>query len=290
MRLITLLIVAAVSLAACGFPKGGALGPQQRQPGTSPLNNWAIVVVGGDARTSQGQPSPIFDNARRDVAAAFLHAGFRGENMAQLSVNPGSDPGVAPTNSANFEYMAQYVTTGAPGCLFYFSSHGSQQGIAFGFNETLDPGSLSRLINAWCGERPTVVIVSACHSGVFVPALSGPNRMVLTAARADRSSFGCGGTDRYPYFDECVLNVLPQSTDFLSLANNAQACVSRREAETNASPPSEPQLTVGNQVQGTLSALRFTDSFNAPPPTPNPRGAPGPAPGGGYNNGGGYQQ
>jgi hypothetical protein len=63
------------------------------------------------------------------------------------------------------------------------------------------------MIDDVCGEKPTVVVLSSCFSGVFVPALARPDRIVLMAARRDRNSFGCGQTDRYPYFDKCVLSV-----------------------------------------------------------------------------------
>lgn len=50
------------------------------------------------------------------------------------------------------------------------------------------------------GDTPTVVILSACYSGSFVPALAANNRIVLTAAAADRNSFGCSYRDDNTYF------------------------------------------------------------------------------------------
>ena len=98
------------------------------------------------------------------------------------------------------------------GCLIYFTSHGTPDGAVVG-ERLLTPVGAARMIGDACGERPTVVVMSACFSGVFVPALAGPNRMVLTAARPDRSSFGCGETDRYPYFDACLLESMPNARD-----------------------------------------------------------------------------
>jgi hypothetical protein len=90
-----------------------------------------------------------------------------------------------------------------------------------------------------------VVVVSACYSGVFVAGLARPNRLVLTAARRDRSSFGCGESDRYPFFDACVLEAMPASVDFLALAKKARLCVARRERQEGMRPPSDPQIFVG---------------------------------------------
>jgi hypothetical protein len=121
----------------------------------------------------------------------------------------------------------------------------------------LDPMSLSNIINAWCPGRPTVVIISACYSGVFAYPLAQPNRMIMTAARGDRSSFGCGGTDRYPYFDECVLNSIPRSVNFLQLADVTRQCVAEREQQTGSQPPSEPQVLIGDQVRQVLNEAPF---------------------------------
>jgi hypothetical protein len=100
------------------------------------------------------------------------------------------------------------------------------------------------MIDTACTGRPTVVIISACFSGVFVPALKGPDRMILTAARRDRSSFGCGESDRYPFFDDCMLRVWPSAADFSALGPLVTACVAAREAEVGARPPSQPQFWV----------------------------------------------
>jgi Peptidase C13 family len=159
-------------------------------------------------------------------------------------------------------YMAGAAAQrGTQGCLFYFTSHGNQQGIVFGRSgQMLDPGTLNNMVTHWCGARPTVVIISACYSGVFAYPLSGPNRMVMTAARPDRSSFGCGGNDRYPYFDDCVLNSLPRSVNMLHLADTTRQCVAEKEQQTGAQPPSEPQVLIGEQIRTTLGALPFVDA------------------------------
>ncbi len=81
--------------------------------------------------------------------------------------------------------------------------------------------------------------------------------MILTAARRDRSSFGCGAEETYPWFDGCVIETLPAVADFLSLAAGARACVARKEQEAGITVPSEPQLFVGAEMQLRLPTLRF---------------------------------
>jgi hypothetical protein len=96
---------------------------------------------------------------------------------------------------------------------------------------------LATMIDQTCGARPTVIVLSACYSGVFIPRLKKPTRMILTAARADRASFGCGESDRYPFFDACLLGALPAAGDFLELGPAVQACVARRERAQGVGPP-----------------------------------------------------
>lgn len=228
-----------VWLAACIFP---SLACAQ----ASPFAGWAALVVAGDWRAHGGGPSEAFDNARRDVGAALLSAGFQAQNLREFSVRPARylpRPKSSDVESI-YDSLVQLTAQAPDGCLVYFSSHGAPSGVVVG-GRLLSPGVLDEMLSETCGARPTIVVVSACFSGVFVPVLAAPNRMVLTAARPDRSSFGCGESDRYPYFDDCFLKSFGQARDFAELGRKVQACVARREIETHMSPPSEPQLWIG---------------------------------------------
>ena len=100
----------------------------------------------------------------------------------------------------------------------------------------LPPQIMDQMISSACGRRPTIVIISACFSGVFVPALADANRMILTAARPDRSSFGCSESDKYPYFDACMLKVLPSAHDFVG-AGPGGADLRRRQGDRDRHAP-----------------------------------------------------
>jgi len=220
----------------------------------SPFSDWSAVVVAGDWHAHSGGPSEAFDNARRDVSQALERAGFEPQNLRQFSVRPERYKDVALTKSepqAIYDALVDLTGKATGGCLVYFSSHGAPQGVVVD-QRFLPPGVLANMLNTTCGKRPTVVIISACFSGVFVPALAGPDRMVLTAARPDRSSFGCGEADKYPYFDQCVLESMPTAPDFAKLGSAVQGCVARREIKEGMKPPSEPQLFIGAQLKPLL--------------------------------------
>jgi hypothetical protein len=213
---------------------------------SSPFAKWAAVVVSGDWHAHDGSPSEIFDNARRDVSHDLETLGFSHDNIEEFSARPGTRP--PATASAIRDALSDVSYRARGGCLVYFSSHGSPDGILLG-NSILEPYTLARILNASCGQRPTVVVLSACFSGVFVPTLQAHNRMILTAARRDRASFGCGQTDRYPYFDQCVLSVWPYADSFAALGHAAQACVAAREKREHVGPPSQPQLWIGADAE-----------------------------------------
>jgi len=226
----------------------------------SPFADWAAVVVSGDFHSSHtNNPTETFDNARRDVAAELIKKGFSPDNVLQFSVRPDRYPDVHPGMADPepiYEGLKGLAQRATGGCLVYFTSHGAPQGVVVD-GQFLPPRVMDEMVTDACGDRPIVVIVSACFSGVFVPVLAGPNRMILTAARPDRSSFGCSESDKYPYFDACVLQALPGAHDFVALGPKVQACVARRETETGMSPPSEPQMFVGPQLRFTLPLMAF---------------------------------
>lgn len=224
----------------------------------SRFDGWAVAVVAGDWRGGN-QPIEAFDNARRDLVQGFLDAGFSRDSMVDYSLRPDvPNPTTAQQALAGITEVTGRATRG---CLLYFTSHGSPAGIVFGPTMMLAPADMARLVRNWCGDRPTVVVISACYSGVFKEALSGPNRIVMTAASRVTSSFGCGADSKYPYFDGCVLESLPNTTDFINLAHTTRACVTRRETEEKLTPPSEPQVFVGANMQLMGPTLRF----NRPP-------------------------
>lgn len=224
--------------------------------------DWSAIVVAGDWHAHSGEESEAFDNARRDVTQAFEQAGFAPANLRQFSVRPENYKGVALEKSspqAIYNTLAELTAKATGGCLLYFSSHGAPGGVLVD-QDLLAPGVLANMLDHTCGKRPTVVIISACFSGVFVTALDSPNRMILTAARPDRTSFGCGEADKYPYFDQCILESMPGAKDFGSLGTTVQACVAARELKEGMSPPSDPQLSVGAALRPLLPLYSLTSA------------------------------
>lgn len=230
----------------------------QQQP-ASRFDGWASAIVAADWRTSHGEPIQAFDNARRDLVSGFQAAGFARADMYDATLRPDMTP--VTTDEAALLGMVDVTARATRGCLLYLTSHGGPEGMVFGPDRMIAPTGMVGLVRSLCQDRPTVVVISACYSGIFVDSLAAPNRMIMTAARRDRSSFGCSEDATYPYFDACVIASLPAATDFIALANATRACVKAREEAEGLAPASEPQVSIGSTMQLLLPTLRF----NHPP-------------------------
>ena len=139
------------------------------------------------------------------------------------------------------------------------SSHGSQDATIAVSNggmelNPLDADTLADALQE-SGIRYKVIIISACYAGSFIPALSDENTIILAAAAADRTSFGCGSDRDLTYFGEAFFrDALPKTTSLrqaFTLAADALARRERAEHET----PSKPQAYYGAAISARLEAM-----------------------------------
>ncbi|TCS15836.1 C13 family peptidase [Caulobacter sp. BK020] len=236
---------------------------------TPTFSDWAAVVVAGDWHAHSGGPTEAFDNARRDVSATLVDLGFSADAVRQYSMRPRRYPTAKPRKTdlgAIHADLRDLATKRSAGCLVYLTSHGAPEGALLG-EDILPPSLMAAMIDDACPARPAIIVVSACFSGVFVKPLQRENRMILTAARPDRTSFGCSEDDKYPYFDDCFLSSAPTAHDFAALGRAVQACVARRERDTGAEPASEPQLWIGAGLRPLLPLYAFPPRAVAKPAT-----------------------
>jgi hypothetical protein len=223
------------------------MGTAQAAP-AAPAGNWQVVLAAGD------DAEPVFDNATREMGRRLTAAGVPASNIHRLSASgaeleAGAEPATADTLLRRIEELPA-----RPGdrCLIFLTSHGEHGGGVWlaRSNRALSPDELARALSRGCAAVPTIVIVSACYSGDFATGkMAKPNRIILTAARGDRPSFGCQVRRTYNFFDECLLGVLPQSTTWRSVSDGTDRCVRRMEHALGALP-SEPQAYFGATVAG----------------------------------------
>lgn len=119
--------------------------------------------------------------------------------------------------------------------------------------DQLEPARLRRMLDA-SGIRHRVIVISACFSGGYLSALDDPDTLVITAARSDRTSFGCGNTANATWFGQSFLiEGLNQHADFQQAFKDARQHVSTRE-QAQGYDPSHPQLQAGQNILATLRA------------------------------------
>ncbi len=82
------------------------------------------------------------------------------------------------------------------------------------------------------GIRWKVVVVSACYSGGFIDSIKDEHTLVITAARHDRTSFGCADDNDFTYFGRAFFKeALPHSASFQDAFQKAKQLVEQWEAE-----------------------------------------------------------
>lgn len=205
-----------------------------------PANRWRAVLVAGDSS------SPAFDNGIESLRERLTAAGVR--DIKLLSADPGRVAGGQLASSANVRHAVG--SGGGEACLAFVTSHGEERGFFLRVDRRLfGPALLDQALTAGCGGVPTVVVVSACHSGTFIDnQMRKPNRIILTAAATDRTSFGCGSDDEFTYYDRCLLQQFDDATTWRGLAAATTACVETMERRLGVRPPSKPQTFVGAAV------------------------------------------
>jgi hypothetical protein len=211
------------------------------------LAGWRVVLVAGD------DSAAVFDHAVDRIAA--LIAGKPGIELRRLTSDRrlrSATRGIASAKAIDGA-LAGLDAAGAAGCFVFMTSHGTPAGLLLREDDanrrTLSPGRLDRILDAQCGARPTVVVVSACHAGVFIGRASkGEHRIWLTAAREDRVSFGCGAEFALTYFDECLIGAWPKSKTWQQLFDRTSTCVRLKEAELKEGA-SLPQAFFGADVK-----------------------------------------
>jgi hypothetical protein len=234
--------------AATPAPAPEPVAPAPQPAAATPKKpaEWAALFVAGDDSIK------VFDNATRRFYSILDNK--PDVNLRRLT----SDPSIAPSaedvaDTGTIDQSLGFITKSQQEkCLVFMTSHGTKDGFylsrANGTGGLLPPAILDQWLDNYCGLRPTVVIVSACYSGIFLEqGMAQPNRIILTAARPDRPSFGCGAGETYTYYDKCLLDSWTWVYTWQELFDRTKACVAEREAALGARP-SEPQAYFGTEV------------------------------------------
>lgn len=143
--------------------------------------------------------------------------------------------------------------------LLYLSSHGSAEHQLLVDLDPLplnqiEPEDLVDALKTNPGIRWKVIVVNACYSGGFIDALRDDSTMVMTSARADRTSFGCGADSDITYFGKAFLvEALNKTTSLRDAFDLARKSVAEWEDADKEEGHSEPQLATSPSIEAKLA-------------------------------------
>ena len=156
----------------------------------------------------------------------------------------------------------------------YLSSHGARDFQLTAAHpplsvDAISPGELRVALDE-AGIRHRVIAISACYSGGWVGPLASATTLVMTAADAEHTSYGCGRLSELTYFGRAVFDEQLRRTHSFEQAFAAAVPVIRQR-ETEAGKPdgfSNPQISVGEGLKPLLKDLESRLDATQPPPRP----------------------
>ena len=209
--------------------------------------NLYLLAIGGDGSQEVFRREVEFVRAQFDRDFAT-----RGRSM--ILVNSRATAGTAPMATVtsireSIKAIATRMNRDNDILFLFLTSHGAKDH-EFRLNQNamtlrgLRPRELAAILEE-SRIRWKVVLVSACYSGGFVEPLKSDTTMVITAARADRASFGCEDENDFTYFGRAFFKeALPASASFQDAFGRAQVLVGEWEKKdkTSEAERSLPQM------------------------------------------------
>lgn len=140
----------------------------------------------------------------------------------------------------------------------FLTSHGREDLLSLSFDAAgtndLTAAEFGQMLED-SGIGPAVIVVSACFSGSFIDDTAAPDRLVITAARGDRTSFGCRDGAEWTEFGQSFFDLaLRARADPRTAFPVAAADVARKEMADGLTQ-SLPQISEGAEIGAVLDRL-----------------------------------
>ena len=180
-------------------------------------------------------------------------------------------PWATPLNlHRTIQRMAAVMNRDEDILFIHLTSHGARDGQLAASFDPLEVDSVTpQQLNTWldeAGVRYRVISISACFSGSWVAPLSGPGTLVMTAADADHTSYGCGSLSPLTFFGRAMYDEqLRHTHSFEDAFAAVRPVIAQREKEAGKTDGySNPQIAVGAAIRGPLRSLQ--QRLDAMPP------------------------
>lgn len=171
-------------------------------------------------------------------------------------------PWATPLNLQRAIQAAAQVMNREEDVLFiHLTSHGARDGqLAAEFSplevDSVTPAMLRRWLDD-AGIRHRVISISACFSGSWIEPLSEPGTLVMTAADASHTSYGCGRGAPLTFFGRAMYDEqLRHTRSFEKAHAAARTIIEQRERDAGKTDGySNPQIRMGEAIRGQLLRL-----------------------------------
>lgn len=161
------------------------------------------------------------------------------------------------------QHVARLMDPAEDVLFIHLTSHGARQGeLAAGFWPMSVEGVRPQQLKGWLDEagiRHRVISVSACYSGSWIDAFSDAGTLIMTAADAQHTSYGCGTLSELTFFGRAMYDeqLRSRTRSFAEAHAAARLVIQQREREAGKDDGySNPQLRIGSTVQAPLERLR----------------------------------
>lgn len=108
------------------------------------------------------------------------------------------------------------------------------------------------------GIKRRVIVLSACYSGGFIPALKTPDTLLITASDAKHTSFGCSDDAEFTYFGRAFFDESLRREHSLRASYDAALLAIREREQAEGFEPSQPQWWEGEHMVTELPRLEQT--------------------------------
>ena len=171
-------------------------------------------------------------------------------------------PWGTPANlRATIARMAAVMDRDRDVLFLHLTSHGGRDGKLANDTWPLQTEPVTpALLKQWlddAGVRWRVISVSACYSGSWIAPLAGDGTLVMTAADADHTSYGCGKRSELTFFGRAMYEeALRKTWSFTEAHAFAREVIEVREQEAGKSDGySNPQISEGAAIRPVLERL-----------------------------------
>ena len=187
-------------------------------------------------------------------------------HTVQLVVNPASAttlPWATPANlHRSIQRMAALMDKDEDVFFIHLTSHGGADGRLAVDTWPLQSAPVTpQMLKAWLDEagiRWRVISVSACYSGSWIAPLAGDGTLVMTAADATHTSYGCGSRSPLTFFGQAMyVDALQSTWNFKAAHAKARELIQEREVTAGKTDGySNPQLSEGAGIEQQLLRLQ----------------------------------